>query len=210
MDNWDIDTIFEIHVYARCVEYKFQKRVFVGMPQEDFDHMKELDYVRYQQMDELVVKGEFMNALFLTDDRFRPLYVEAWWANMLMTVPELQEALAMAWTSCHYPARTFGIRTSVDLFKAAGFISDRPGVELPTSDLVVYRGCRPDGYFSLSWTTDYERAKWFAKNYNSDGATVFRVEVPPQHILAMFSEREENEAVVNPWGMRRSTLAEVG
>ncbi len=68
--------------------------------------------------------------------------------------------------------------------------------------------------FSLSWTTNNKCTGWFAHEYSArryiyppDIApwaappAVYGAKVAPRHILAMFYEREEEEVVVNPWGL---------
>ena len=161
------------------------------------------------RMDEMVFNGQFEKALFQCSDYVRPAYVAIWWDNGLMNEVELRETLAFAWTSCHYPSRVLGLRWSVEVFKAAGQFSDDPSVELPTGDLVIYRGCEPVEYFDLAWTTDYRMARQFARRH-SPQAVVFRSEIPPHHVLAMLSQREEGEVVINPWGLPRSKIREVG
>ena len=87
---------------------------------------------------------------------------------------------------------------------------------MPDSDLTVYRGCFPMFRFSLPWTTNNQCAEWFAREYSArryvyppDIApwaappAVYRAKVAPRHILAMFYELEEEEVVVDPWGLAR-------
>lgn len=64
----------------------------------------------------------------------------------------------------------------------------------------VYRGVtsfNEKNNKAISWTTDFETAKWFAKRYNSmSTGKVFSAEIPKKHLLAYFSY--ENTAILEP------------
>lgn len=62
----------------------------------------------------------------------------------------------------------------------------------------IYRGAAPKYARGLSWTTDPERAKWFAERYSAWSGRVFTCVIPKTKILAYFLERDENEVVIDP------------
>ena len=55
----------------------------------------------------------------------------------------------------------------------------------------------------------YRVARQFARRH-SPQAVVFRSEIPAHHVLAMLSQHEEGEVVIDPWGLPRSKTREVG
>ena len=59
-----------------------------------------------------------------------------WWEADLLKRPKLQELLPVVWSMPDYPTRN-GIRWWVDVFKFAGFVSDKEGAQVPDSDLTV-------------------------------------------------------------------------
>lgn len=63
--------------------------------------------------------------------------------------------------------------------------------------LTVYRGAAPGYERGMSWTTDLERARWFANRFNQ-GHEVFVAEVPREAVLARFGRRGEDEVVIDP------------
>ncbi len=119
------------------------------------------------------------------------------------TPEQLQQLIRPWWTLIEFPGN-LGTGRMVDLFQAAGFVSDQDDVTAPTEVLTVYRGVQ--GYGSprgLSWTTDLDKAVWFARRWPYlPLGTVWAAEVPPKHVLGMFHGREEAEVVVNPRGLR--------
>lgn len=68
-------------------------------------------------------------------------------------------------------------------------------LHLPES-FVVYRGVaigrNPDG---MSWTDNFESAKWFAKRFKNDGYIIEGI-VDKKDVLAYFSRRNEDEVLI--------------
>lgn len=66
----------------------------------------------------------------------------------------------------------------------------------------VYRGANTEEHASIgySWTTDRERAIWFARRYAVRGTGAFLAHgvVHKPHVIALFLSRNENEIVVPP------------
>ena len=72
--------------------------------------------------------------------------------------------------------------------------------------MTVYRGTTPAIWRRMSWTTDLERAKWFADRLGLFGfpdTIIATATIPPRHVLALFNDRQESEVVVNPYGLPR-------
>ncbi len=104
----------------------------------------------------------------------------------------------------------------VEMFRAAGFVSDT-GEPKPALPWTVYRGTVWGRRRGMSWTTDLERARWFAARYavrHRDGL-VFAVDVAPSAVLALVGDpggRNESEVVVDlallPTIGRRSVVSD--
>lgn len=66
----------------------------------------------------------------------------------------------------------------------------------------VYRGANTEEHASIgfSWTTDRERAIWFAQRYAGQGVGAFIAHgvIAKQHAIALLLSRNENEIVVPP------------
>jgi len=92
----------------------------------------------------------------------------------------------------------------VTYFRWAGYLTDADDpVEAPVAPLKIYRGAIWRRRRGMAWTTDRERARWFAQRFaRFDGhepfesAYVFEADVHPDGVLAMF--RREDEVVVDP------------
>lgn len=64
-------------------------------------------------------------------------------------------------------------------------------------EITVYRGIRARGSLkALSWTTDINKAKWFACRWNKTGK-VYSAQISKEDVLAMFTLRGESELVVD-------------
>jgi len=63
--------------------------------------------------------------------------------------------------------------------------------------VTVYRGTRCTNWQGFSWTTDIEKAKWFAKRYK-DAGHVTEGRVLKENVLGYFAGRGESEVVCHP------------
>lgn len=113
---------------------------------------------------------------------------------------------ADAWTMCEYPTRVEESLMWLALFdrigyrNAAGDRLDRP------EQIILYRGAsvreREIGEYGMSWTTDRERARWFATEYfaRAGDNQVYKCVMPGDALVADYQDddRNESEIVVNP------------
>lgn len=70
--------------------------------------------------------------------------------------------------------------------------------QLSDDDMVtIYRGVRVNNCKGLSWTTDKQRAEWFAKRFGISGEKgyVFTGQIKKKDIIAFFDSRNEEEIV---------------
>ena len=69
------------------------------------------------------------------------------------------------------------------------------------SDTVtVYRGVSHNGTENgISWTTNYDTAKWFADRFSTDEhrARIYQADIPKEHCLCCFDCRGEHEIIVD-------------
>ncbi len=66
--------------------------------------------------------------------------------------------------------------------------------------LTIYRGVTEyngKNIRALSWTTNYDTAKWFTGRYGEKGK-VYQAEIDKKHILAYIDQRGESEIIVEP------------
>lgn len=75
----------------------------------------------------------------------------------------------------------------------------------------VYRGCKSDMQDGLSWTTDREKALWFANRYAKLNPKVVVVsgEVPKSKVFAYFLGRGESEILISPGAVQNKTVEKI-
>ncbi len=122
-----------------------------------------------------------------------------WYATGRIAAAQLNELLADWWPDTEWVSG-YATTPVVRLFRAAGFVTDRPGTAPPTTVQTVYRGAASKGQGGVSWTLDQTTAAWFAARRQAGGedGRVYVAEIAPQGVLAIFHARQENELVINP------------
>lgn len=129
------------------------------------------------------------------------------YAKEHLSTTDLSQILADAWMRSENPNMDANVskRELVAMFK------DADKAYLMTTDecqwlaqlddsVTVYRGVTPynaKNVKALSWTTDKEKAEWFAHRFGENG-TVYKAQINKQNILAFFTGRNESEIVLNP------------
>ena len=160
-----------------------------------------------KNIDPLVKEGRLEDAMYRAGRNESVELLKQWWASGILDYlgsAELGDLVSMAWVGADVPTRRLSTRNWLNLFKTTGFITDRQEITRPVSDLWVYRGCIPWQWRRLAWTTDRDQAHWFAEWGADRGhpGVVYSAVVPSRHVLARFQERQENEVVVNPYGLK--------
>jgi hypothetical protein len=102
-----------------------------------------------------VSQGEWSKALIIVERPWRLQYLASYWRAKLVALDQLRELLTWVWQDIEFPSH-YGVRLPMLLFRAAGFLSDKPGLvrrgRLPER-LCLYRGCGGKPYERhLSWT----------------------------------------------------------
>lgn len=108
-------------------------------------------------------------------------------------------------------ASPLGVGRLIAAFRRVGFVTDTEGLEPPSSPLLVFRGTGASRrWFALGWTTDEERAEWFARRFLSrQPGTVFTAMVPPEGVLGMLNARKESTVIVDPRRLRERRILRV-
>lgn len=109
--------------------------------------------------------------------------------------------VADAWSMAEFPASLLPQETWIELFEEAGYTADGRTALRPSQYVTVYRGCHPERRHGMSWTTDIERARWFAERDLGQGlGMIYVLNAPPESLLAYIQDasRGESEYVVNP------------
>jgi hypothetical protein len=120
------------------------------------------------------------------------------WRRGLLTRSELRIVLPPIWCAPMRPEPLLGASKWVDLFRSARYCP-------PDEPLTIYRGATMEGRAGMSWTTEIERAQWFA-NYSAVAtAHVFQCIAAPDAVLCQVPRTiigelawEENEVIVDP------------
>jgi hypothetical protein len=119
------------------------------------------------------------------------------------------DAVARGWTMTEFPEANLGHEEWVELFDyIGGYVTDEGPDTNDGGEPVLYRGATEDRSAGMAWTTDRDRAQWFADRFSSslDPAFVYEIrDVPARAILARFEGRGENEVVIETEGLTLAT-----
>lgn len=118
---------------------------------------------------------------------------------------DFSEALADVWTLVEFPNIDVNVskREFMQFFRRAHkeWLMDEDEYkfykELP-EEITVYRGTGKGArhLLGLSWTLDYNKAKWFATRWNKKGV-IYKGKIRKKDVLAYFSRRSESEVVID-------------
>lgn len=131
-------------------------------------------------------------------------------AKESFTKKDYTEFISDSWTDVEFPHQA-GVRRLVRMFKDADAEllrtqceNDKKGYDALPETIIIYRGlqgkkakCR-----GLSWTTNLEKAKWFANRFKFNGK-VYQAEISKKDVFFYTDERGEAEVVVNPAKLKK-------
>ena len=128
-------------------------------------------------------------------------------AASALSEKDLGQLLSTAWTQEECPNQDCNVskRELVALFRSVSpeFLMDeeeRTAHQALEDTVTVYRGVTPynaKNIRALSWTLDRKTADWFAHRFGEEG-TVYEAQIRKEHILALFTGRNESEVIVDP------------
>jgi hypothetical protein len=162
------------------------------------------------EVEKAVAERDFDQALDLVGNEQRPVLLYYWHFCNVIRPDELAAVILHAWShgqaaqACLTGLPIVRAGAWVEMFTATGFVSDT-GRPAPTETQTLYRGAPASSNgWGMSWTTDRDRARWFADRFNRDGYAVFRADVKPAAVLAYADDRGEAEMIVNPRRLPRN------
>jgi hypothetical protein len=129
-----------------------------------------------------------------------------------LTDPEYWRLLGEIWTDAEMPnvnrvvwlALFTSKRTNRDHVMDAG---DHAAVDRLTDPVQVYRGAHLKYARGMSWTTDPDRAAWFATRFGyARGGKVFTTTAAKRKILGYFADRNEDEVLIDPRRIRLEAI----
>ncbi len=128
-------------------------------------------------------------------------------AASALSEKDLGKLLSTAWTQEECPNQDCNVskRELVALFRSVPPESlmdeeERAAHQAMEDTVTVYRGVTPynaKNIRALSWTLDRKTADWFAHRFGEEG-TVYEAQIQKEHILALFTGRNESEVIVDP------------
>lgn len=135
---------------------------------------------------EVISKPYQLNFLLL-------LYLES-----KISLKEMGEKYIDIYSSLEFPSRTPNlIREIYENIKELNLL-DAQNLKLDSKGLLkIYRGQEKENGTFLSWTTDREKAKWFATRFSGKGY-ILETDIPLDKIWFTIDKRGENEVVIKP------------
>jgi hypothetical protein len=144
-----------------------------------------------------------------TNDRDLPGYAMLTAIAGCYTPDGLRDIVADAWSLPEFPEANYSADHWSVLFTLSGHIHSTPDGIAPLkirSIPVLYRGAIHSRRKGLAWTSDRERAEWFANRFNDvptfgTGHVWVLDGIPHGRVLGRFDNRGEDEWVINTKGM---------
>lgn len=117
----------------------------------------------------------------------------------------LRRVIDDVWRRAEAPTIALGVDAWVALFRRAGFVGWQ-GAERPEGPITAYRGALPGHVRGMSWTTEVDRAQWFADRLSQldPEAAVYEVTIPAPAVLAIIGDLDDSytgneaELIVDP------------
>jgi hypothetical protein len=129
--------------------------------------------------------------------------------------PAARVALFLEWGSCcdaPWAYRGYFARILREALKRVALAELLPADQRAFFDSLeplinIYRGCESGRVRGLSWTTDIQVARGFAKGKRciNRHPTLVTADIPKEHVFAVFVDRKEAEVVVDPRRLRNVT-----
>lgn len=159
-----------------------------------YDEILDADTLTGEQMLRLIHRGGRDSGPWLLSTA----YTEGKISN-----PTLAGLIGDVWSMADRPDRELEHDEWRRLFAAAGFTVDGECHPRPSGPMRLYRGSVPERRADWSWTYSISVAAKYAGG-NVTGRTVgglWVCDVPPEHMLAINTQRDEDEIVVDTCGL---------
>ncbi|MFF7763115.1 hypothetical protein [Streptomyces griseorubiginosus] len=150
-----------------------------------------------------LTKDELATLISRAGRCYAPEFVAVAYVSGKVTTETLVAFVGAAWSESEYPDRELHHDTWRRLFYAAGFTVDGHPAERPAEPLTLYRGSVPERRTDWSWTRNRAVAERFAAGiHGRREGLIWVCQVPPARMLAINTERDEDEVVVDTRGLR--------
>ena len=146
--------------------------------------------------------NNFSKLLYLINKPYRMLFLLE--NYLLLNSSEFTKHLRNVWIDTEFPNadKNVSINKIIKMFQTANKIDLMDDEELDLynklpEEVTIYRGTHDSANSNaLSWTLDYDIARWFATRFDNDGY-VLKANINKKDIFAFFNSRRENEIVIN-------------
>lgn len=154
-----------------------------------------------QKKEDIKSANNFDRILMMMNKTYYLLFLKL--ITMYLSKEDYNKYLKYIWTNTEFPNgdKNVAPAMSLNLFKNSDkqmlMTSDELVYlqKLP-NEVTIYRGTyNKDNSNALSWTDNYDIAKWFAKRF--DGNIVIKSTINKEDILACFKCRNENELIID-------------
>ncbi|MET7514040.1 hypothetical protein ABZS88_11270 [Streptomyces sp. NPDC005480] len=165
-----------------------------ALASEAYDTILASDTLASEELQHLIVRGGRDSG---------PWLLHTAYTKKKITDQILAELVGDVWSSADRPDRELDRDEWRTLFDAAGFTIDGERKPRPGKAMTLYRGSVPERRTDWSWTRSIDVGRRYA-----DGNVTGRVPgklwvcaVPPEAMLAINTERDEDEIVVDTRGL---------
>lgn len=208
--------IHETPYSPMVVQHPFTSSGIVGV--KDSGEMKILDITENQenlrlwqtQMRKMIVEADSAFQIYmLVNKPYALMFLK--FSEPYLSQEDLSKILASAWIISENPNSDANLtkRRLVSLFRSADpsvLMDEDERQTLAGLDetVTVYRGVtrhNANNVRALSWTLDYDTAKWFASRFGESG-TIYEARINKERILALFKGRNEAEVIIDPKDLR--------
>jgi hypothetical protein len=132
-----------------------------------------------------------------------PVFLATAYAENLVEAETVTALVGGIWSSAEFPDRYLDHDTWRWLFDVAGYTVDGKPAARHTEPMTLYRGAVPERRTDWSWTRTRAVAERFAAGLRGRGTgRLWVCEVPPAHMLAINTERDEDEIIVDTRGLQ--------
>jgi hypothetical protein len=122
-------------------------------------------------------------------DCFWPIFLE-WWPDF--EFPHRWENLADILRDLHRTNPAYDFLLPAD----KAFFDSLPEL------ITAHRGASVNFPLGVSWTTDKDKAQWFARRFDPSGGSVVSKTICKRDVWAVFTHRKESEILCDPLAMR--------
>lgn len=172
---------------------------------EDYQH-------HINMLEKLIDKKDcFTDIMYLMQKPYHLFFLNM--CKDIIPTNEYSKCLASVWISTEFPNSDKNVppQAIVEMFSSADpnlLMSKHDKIifdEMP--DVIeIYRGTYDkNNTKALSWTTDYETARWFATRFDDEGY-ILKAEINKKDVFAFFNDRNESEVVVNYKKIKKFTF----